>query len=313
MRSFVAIIGLYCDVFFSCFFFFFQAEDGIRDRDVTGVQTCALPISVIGLLKAYYQIEGRDDTRKIREKVTGKLLALDRSLEPFLPALLSLLDVAVEEPQWERLDPPRRRQRTLDGIKRLLLRESQVQPVVTVFEDLHWIDSETQALLNSLVESLPTARLLLLVNYRPEYQHGWGGKTYYRQLRIDPLPPATAEELLRGLLGDAPELRPLERLLTDRTEGNQFFLEETVRTLVETRVLVGERGAYRLAKDVGTIRVAPTVQAVLAARIDRLTPEEKRLLQTAAVIGKDVPFALLQAIADATGDALSRSTANLPE
>src|SRR2546425_1561342 len=151
---------------------------------------------------------GRDDTRKIREKVTGKLLALDRSLEPFLPALLSLLDVAVEDPQWERLDPPRRRQRTLDGVKRLLLRESKVQPVVTVFEDLHWIDSETQALLDSLVESLPTARLLLLVNYRPEYQHGWGGKTSYRQLRIDPLPPATAEELLRGLLGDAPELRP---------------------------------------------------------------------------------------------------------
>src|SRR5205809_5902140 len=274
-----------------------------------GKATAYLP--VIGLLKAYYQIEGRDDTRKIREKVTGKLLALDRSLEPFLPALLSLPDVAVEEPQWERLDPPRRRQRTLDGVKRLLLRESQVQPVVTVFEDLHWIDSETQALLDSLVESLPTARLLLLVNYRPEYQHGWGGKTYYRQLRIDPLPPSTAEELLRGLLGDAPELRPLERLLTDRTEGNPFFLEETVRTLVETRVLVGERGAYRLAKEVGTIRVAPTVQAVLAARIDRLTPEEKRLLQTAAVIGKDVPFALLQAIAGAPEDALRRSLANL--
>src|SRR6266705_80522 len=110
-----------------------------------GKATAYLP--VIGLLKAYYQIEGRDDTRKIREKVTGKLLALDRSLEPFLPALLSLLDVAVEEPQWEQLDPPRRRQRTLDGVTRLLLRESQVQPVVTVFEDLHWIDSETQALL----------------------------------------------------------------------------------------------------------------------------------------------------------------------
>src|SRR2546428_345315 len=216
-----------------------------------------------------------------------------------------------EDPQWHACDPPQRRRRTLEAIKHLLLRESQVQPLLLVFEDLHWIDSETQALLDSLVESLPTARLLLLVNYRPEYQHTWGGKTYYRQLRIDPLPPATAEELLRGLLGDAPELRPLERLLTDRTEGNPFFLEETVRTLVETRVLVGERGAYRLAKDVGTIRVAPTVQAVLAARIDRLTPEEKRLLQTAAVIGKDVPFALLQAIADAPEDALRRSLASL--
>src|SRR3989441_4197431 len=274
-----------------------------------GKATAFFPL--IDLLRSYFQIEARDEAQKVREKVTGKLFSLDRALEPSLPAFLWLLDVPVEDPQWEKLDPSQRRQRTLDGVKRLLLRESQVQPVLVLFEDLHWIDPETQALLDSLVESLPAARLLLLVNYRPEYQHGWSGKTYYRQLRIDPLPPATAEELLRGLLGDGPELRPLKRLLTGRTEGNPFFLEESVRTLVETRVLVGERGAYRLAKEVGTIRVAPTVQAVLAARIDRLTPEEKRLLQTAAVIGKDVPLALLQAIADAPEDALRRSLANL--
>src|SRR5213594_3733182 len=274
-----------------------------------GKATAYLP--VIGLLKAYYQIEGRDDTRKIREKVTGKLLALDRSLEPFLPALLSLLDVAVEEPQWERLDPPRRRQRTLDGIKRLLLRESQVQPVVTVFEDLHWIDSETQALLDSLVESLPTARLLLLVNYRPEYQHGWGGKTYYTQVRLDPLPPQSAEALLQAVLGDAAGLRPLTQRLIAQTQGNPFFLEESVRTLVETQMLVGERGAYRLAQALPTMQVPATVQAVLAARIDRLPPEEKRLLQTAAVIGTEVPLPLLQAIAELPEAALHRGLAHL--
>ena len=130
----------------------------------------------------------------------------------------------------------------------MLLRESQVQPLLLVFEDLHWIDSETQALLDSLVESLPTARLLLLVNYRPEYQHGWGSKTYYTQLRLDPLPPASAEEFLQALLGDDPSLAPLTQLLIARTEGNPFFLEESVRTLVETGVLVGEPGAYRLAQ-----------------------------------------------------------------
>ena len=130
----------------------------------------------------------------------------------------------------------------------MLLRESQVQPLLLVFEDLHWIDSETQALLDSLVESLPTARLLLLVNYRPEYQHGWGSKTYYTQLRLDPLPPASADEFLQALLGDDPSLAPLKQLLIARTEGNPFFLEESVRTLVETGVLVGEPGAYRLAQ-----------------------------------------------------------------
>ena len=167
-----------------------------------------------------------------------------------------------------------------------------------VFEDLHWIDTETQALLDSLVESLPTARTLLLVNYRPEYQHGWGSKTYYTQLRLDPLPPASANELLQGLLGDDPSLTPLTQVLIARTQGNPFFLEESVRTLVETQVLVGERGAYRLAQALSSIQVPATVQAVLAARIDRLPLEEKQLLQTAAVIGTEVSLLLLQAIAE---------------
>ena len=183
--------------------------------------------------------------------------------------------------------------------------------MLLVFEDLHWIDSETQALLDTLVESLPTVRLLLLVNYRPEYQHGWGSKTYYAQLRLDPLPPASAEDFLQALLGDDPSLAPLKQLLIARTEGNPFFLEESVRTLVETGVLVGTPGAYRLAQALPTIQVPATVQAVLAARIDRLPPEEKRLLQTAAVIGTEVPFALLQAIAELPEADLHRGLAHL--
>ncbi len=121
-------------------------------------------VPVIDLLKGYFQIEARDDGRKIREKVTGKLLSLDRALEGCLAPLLWLLDVPADHAEWERLEPPLRRQRLLEGLRRLLLRESQVQPLVLVFEDLHWIDTETQALLDSVVESLPTARLLLLVN-----------------------------------------------------------------------------------------------------------------------------------------------------
>ncbi len=252
-----------------------------------GEATSYLP--VIDLLKAYFKIQDRDDNRDIREKVIGKLLALDRTLEPTLPVHLALLDVPVDDPGWRALDPPQRRQRTLDSVKRLLLRESQGQPLLLVFEDLHWIDSETQALLDTLVESLPTAHVLLLVNYRPEYQHGWGSKTYYSQLRLDALPPESAGELLHALLGDDPGLEPLKHILITRTEGNPFFLEESARTLVETRALVGERGAYRLATALATIQVPATVQAILAARIDRLPPEEKGLLQTAAVVGKDGP------------------------
>jgi len=276
-----------------------------------GKATPYLP--VIDLLKAYFQIEQHDDARKIREKLTGKLLTLDKALEPTLPALFALLDASVEDAQWQALDSQQRRQRTLDAVKRLLLRESQVQPLILVLEDLHWIDSETQAVLDSIVESLSTSRVVLLVNYRPEYEHGWGTKASYTQLRVDSLPSESAEELLRDLLGDDRELQPLRQLLIRGTEGNPFFLEESVRTLVETQALVGERGAYRLTKPLRSIQVPSTVQAVLAARIDRLPAEEKRLLQTAAVIGKDVLFSLLQATAELPEEALRSALAHLQD
>ena len=253
---------------------------------------------VLDLLRRYAQVDEGDAPRTLRARVTGQLLTLDETLQDAIPPLLALLDALPDDSPFLTLDPPQRRQRTLAALKRVLLRESQVQPVLVVFEDLHWIDSETQALLDSLVESLPTARLLLLVNYRPEYQHSWGGKTFYTQLRLDPLPPASAAEVLQALLGDDARLTPLTQLLIARTEGNPFFLEESVRTLVETGLLVGAPGAYRLAQPLDTFHVPATVQAVLAARIDRLPPEEKRLLQTAAVIGTEVPMPLLQAIAE---------------
>jgi predicted ATPase len=262
-----------------------------------GKATAYLP--VIELLRGYFAIESRDDPRKIREKVTGKVLTLAPALAPAVPAFLALLDVPVEEPSWHALDPSQRRQQTLDAVKRLLLRESEVQPVVVVFEDLHWIDNETQTVLDSLVDSVPAARLVLLVNYRPEYSHAWGGKTYYRQLRLDPLPLESADELPAALLGPDAALGPLKQLLVERTEANPLFLEESVRALVETGVLIGERGAYRLTRPVEHLTIPATVQAILAARIDRLVPEAKRLLQAAAVIGKDVPLLLLLAIADA--------------
>ena len=266
---------------------------------------------VLDLLKRYCHLEEHDDARTVRAKVTGQVLTLDAALQDTLPALLSLLEVLPDDSPFRTLDPSQRRQHTLQGLKRVLLRESQVQPLLLVFEDLHWIDAETQALLDSLVESLPTAQLLLLVNYRPEYQHIWGSKTYYTQLRLDPLPPASADEFLQALLGDDPSLVPLKQLLIARTEGNPFFLEESVRTLVETGVLVGAPGAYRLTQALPTIQVPATVQAVLAARIDRLPPEEKQLLQTAAVIGTEVPLPLLQAIADLPEVTLHRGLAHL--
>jgi len=274
-----------------------------------GKATTYFPI--IELLKSYFQIELSDDVLKIREKLTSKLQSLDRALEPTLPVLLSLLDAPIDGPEWARLDPPQRRRQTLDALKRLLLRESQVRPLLLVFEDLHWIDSETQALLDILVESVPTARVLLLISYRPEYTHPWGGKTYYQHLQLDVLSAATANALLDALVGEDADLSAFKHLLIERTEGNPFFLEEAVRALTETKALVRERGAYRLTAPVQNLQLPSRVQAILAARIDRLAPEDKRLLQAAAVVGKDVPFVLLQAIANEAEEKLRAGLARL--
>lgn len=259
-------------------------------------------LPIVDLLKSYFEIRDQDSLQVIGDKVAAKLLALDPALERTLPALLALLGAPVNDDTWRMLDPARRRRRMLSAVRHLLLREARRQPLLVVFEDLHWIDGETQALLDGLVESLASARILLLTTWRPEYQHGWGGKTYYSQIRLDALPAEQAGRLLDALLGEDPALAPLKQLLVKR--GNPFFLEETVRTLVETKALDGAPGRYLLARPVEAIQVPGTVQVMLAARIDRLSPEDKRLLQVAAVIGRRVPFALLQTVTELADEAL---------
>ncbi len=274
-----------------------------------GKATSYVPLS--DLFKAYFKITDRDDTRTVRAKITGHVLTLDETLKNEIPALLWLLDALPDDHEFLQLDAKTRKARVTEAVKRVLLRESRVRPLVLVFEDLHWIDADTQTVLDSLVESIPSAAILLAVNYRPEYEHGWARKTYYRQLRIDVLSPETAQSLLEPLLGPDPSLEPLRQLLIERTEGNPLFLEESVRSLVETEVLVGERGAYRLARERVAPEVPPTVQAIIAARIDRLSAEDKGLLQSASVIGKDLPWALLQEVCDVPEDQLRRGLARL--
>ncbi|MDX1400844.1 MAG: alpha/beta fold hydrolase, partial [Kiloniellales bacterium] len=229
--------------------------------------------------------------------VTGKILTLDETLKPAVPAFLSLFDLVVDDPEWFDLDVVQRRRRTLEAIKALFLRESEVQPLIIIIEDLHWVDRESLALLDGLVECLPASRILLLVNYRPEFTHSWGSRTHYDQLRIDPLPAQSVEELLKEILGESLQLGPLKSLLMGWAEGNPLFLEESIRSLVETGVLAGESGAYRLTEQLDSIKMPNTVHAIIASRIDRLDPEHKRLLQLAAVIGHDVPVQILSAVA----------------
>ena len=253
-------------------------------------------LPVIDLLWSYFKITSEDDERTRREKVTGRVLALDRSLEDALPYLYGLLGLVDEKNQVAEIEAQTRKRRSLDAIKRILLRESLNQPLVVIFEDLHWIDDETQAFLKLLADSIGTARILLLVNYRPEYRHEWGHKTYYTQLRLDPLGKESADEMLGGLLGDGVELRPLKRLIIEKTEGNPFFMEETVQVLLDEGALV-RNGSVKLTKPLRELKIPPTVQAILAARIDLLAPKQKDLLQTLAVIGMEFRLGLVCKVA----------------
>jgi hypothetical protein len=215
---------------------------------------------LIGLLRAYFTIERGDDLDAIRKKVADELLALDRALAPDISALLALLDVPVEEPLWTNLDSSQRRQRTLDALKRLFLREAERQSVILAIEDLHWIDSQTQAFLAALIDSLASAPLMLILTYRPEYEHHWGGKSYYSQIRLDTLSPETAEEFVRSLVGDDVSLARVKELLPKHGTGlarekwRDFLIaldatggpdEQTRETDIHRRVQAGGSAADR--------------------------------------------------------------------
>ncbi|HEV8640211.1 MAG TPA: adenylate/guanylate cyclase domain-containing protein [Methylomirabilota bacterium] len=274
-----------------------------------GKATAYLP--VVDLLRGAFQIDSRDDAATIHEKIAARLSALDMTLGETIPALLSLLDALPEASPFRALDPTERRRQTLAGLNRLLIAESRVRPVLLVVENLQWVDSQTRAFLDALVESLPTLPILLLVSYRPEYETGWAGLPQHARLRVGPLPPAEARELLRVLMGDDAGLTSLVRALIDRIGGNPFFLEESVRSLAETGVLEGTPGAYLRSDRSPAVEIPATIRAIVASRIDRLAQDDKRLLQAASIIGKDVPLRLLEPIAELSAPALRPALARL--
>ncbi|MGH7924139.1 MAG: ATP-binding protein, partial [Candidatus Binatus sp.] len=263
-------------------------------------------LPVIDLLHGYFKFAPQDDQRTRREKITGRIAVLDRALEDTLPYLYALLGIAEDPDPLAQMDAKVRKRGTLDALKRILLRESLNQPLMLIFEDLHSLDDETQALLNLLADSIGTAKILLLVNYRPDYSHKWGSKTYYTQLSLDPLGRESADEMLQSLLGDSAELDPLKNLIIEKTEGNPFFMEEMVEVLFDDAALVRDGSAVRLTKALSELKVPPTVRAILAARIDRLPPAGKDLLQTLAVIGKEFPLGLVRAVVSSPADELGR-------
>src|SRR6266852_5206338 len=267
-------------------------------------------LPVLEFLYGYFAIEETDGKSERRAKIEARLSGLDPALSDTLPLLYTLMGLHEGADPIAQMDPQIKLRRTVEAIKRIIMCESLKQPLVVIFEDLHWIDSQTQELLDLLTESIATARVLLLFNYRPEYRHQWTNKSYYTQLRLDTLSEEGAAAMLSALLGEGVELASLKRLVIERTEGNPFFIEEMVQALFDEGALV-RNGVVKVAHSLAQLRLPSTVQGILAARIDRLSAEQKDLLQTLAVMGRESPLGLVRRVASHVDTSLDRMLAEL--
>jgi class 3 adenylate cyclase/tetratricopeptide (TPR) repeat protein len=269
---------------------------GLPVYHATGqAHTSSVPLlPVLQLMRSYFDIVDQDDDQTARERIAGKLLLLDPGFADDLPLIFDFLAVPDPERPPPRMDPEARQRQLLDLTKRVIRAQSDRNPGVTLFEDLHWIDPASEAFVANHVEAVSGTRSITVVNFRPEYASGWMSTSYYRQVALAPLGPAETEQMLAGLLGSHPSLSELPAMIRERTGGNPFFMEEVVQSLVERGNLEGTTGAFELVRPVDQAAVPATVHAVLAARIDRLADREKALLQLAAVIGKEFSQPVLE-------------------
>ncbi len=243
---------------------------------------------LLQMLRAYFGIGDREVERHTREKIAGRALLLDPDIVEELPLVFDFLGVPDPGRPVAQMSPEARA-RALGGVVcRLINAPARNHTVVLVVEDLHWMDEGSNAMLAEMVASVAGTSTLAVVNFRPEYSRGWDSAPIYRELSLEPLGQRDTLELLRDIAGDDPSLDGLEEPIHERTAGNPFFIEEIVRELIEAGHFEGERGAYRLVRPVEEAGVPATVQTVLAARIDRLSPDAKQLLQVASVVGKEL-------------------------
>ncbi len=255
-------------------------------------------LPVLELMRDTFGISEQDSDETARDKIAGRAVRLDEGIAESLPILFDFLGVPDAARPAPLTEPEAREARLFEAVSRLQQARSEREPTVLVIEDLHWIDSGSERFIGNLVESLAETRTLLLLIFRPEYRAPWADKPYYRELSLEPLEPQATQQLLADLLGEDPTVRKLPDLIERRTGGNPFFIEEVVQSLIGSGALVGAPGAHELVKPLEEIRVPESVRALLAARVDRLAEADKRLLQTASVIGTRFGEALLEAVTE---------------
>ncbi|HET7589109.1 MAG TPA: adenylate/guanylate cyclase domain-containing protein [Solirubrobacterales bacterium] len=243
---------------------------------------------ILQMLRAFFGIGDSDPEQTAREKIAGRALLLDAAFAEDLPLLFDFLGVPDPDRPVPQMSPEARQRALADVLCRLVGNPARKKTLMLVFEDLHWVDEGSQTMLSGLVGGFAGTRTLVLANFRPEYSPPWTGNPAWRAIELAPLRQEDSRELLCDLAGEDPSLDGLDEPIHERTGGNPFFIEEIVRELAESGYLEGERGAYRLVEPIEGAGVPVTVQAVLAARIDRLGADAKRLLQVASVLGKEV-------------------------
>jgi class 3 adenylate cyclase/tetratricopeptide (TPR) repeat protein len=266
-------------------------------------------LAISNLLRSWCGISQQFVPAEAGRQLHDALATLPAGSAIYVPALQWLLDLPVEDADWAALDAGERRQRMRSTLKELFLRCAEIQPLLLWFEDIQWTDFETRGVIDGLLELIGTARLFVLVTSRPEYEPKWDGKPFLTTIDLEPLEAQAADNLVQGLVGDAnAELRAL---IVERTDGTPLFIEETVRTLVENGALRLRAGGYELTRQIPEIQIPETVQSVIAARIDSLSPKRKSLLQIASVIGSDIPIILLREVVDLSESELQRLLAEL--
>jgi class 3 adenylate cyclase/tetratricopeptide (TPR) repeat protein len=279
---------------------------GITVRSTTGVpHGRAVPLQPI--LEFYREIFGAapDDTdAQTRQKIAGSIAQGAPEELPMLPLLFDFMRVPDPARPAPDLSPDDRMRTLIALLRRITAARSKREMAVLVFEDLHWIDPDTETIIEGIVDAAAGTRTLVLLNFRPEYRAPWIGRTHHQQIALRPLDAAAAALLLADWLGSDPSLTRFVELVCASTGGNPFFMEEVVQAQIESGGLAGVRGRFVLAKPIESVTVPASVQSLLAARIDRLDDATKRLLQTAAVIGHEVPEQLLERVAGLDRDAL---------
>jgi class 3 adenylate cyclase/tetratricopeptide (TPR) repeat protein len=255
-------------------------------------------LAISNLLRSWCEIPEQASPVEARRRLQDALAALPAGSSTYVPALESLLELPVEDADWPTLEPAVRRQRMMSTVKDLFLRCAENRPLLLWFEDMQWTDVETQDVVERLVESIGASRLFVILTCRLEYDPKWASKDCFTAVHLDPLGTDPADELVRTLLGNNAANAELRALIVKRTEGTPLFIEETIRTLAESGVLRMGTGGYELTREIREIQIPETVQSVIAARIDSLSPKRKSLLQMVSVIGSEIPIVLLRDVVD---------------